>query len=234
MPPAPASAAAALLLAAACAGCCGLTRSPGLRGMDRDTPERAFEFVRAAFVEDATADQYDSLHPEFAKAQGLDRASYALGGSLSPGIFERTAALLREAAVDSVERGGTVNTPAGPRFAARVSLRTGSGAGVFILVDEPIFRLVTTDPEAPVITGAVASVPGAVRFQGDRLRVSLDAMLDVVSPTPGSEVLRIEIHHDWLLYAVERLEGLEEFLGEVKKAADKAQPAPPADGGKPQ
>jgi hypothetical protein len=204
--------------------------------MDRDTPERAFEFVRAAFVEDATADQYDSLHPEFTKAQGLDRASYALGRSLSPGIFERTAALLREAALDGpVDRGGMVKTPAGPRAGARVSLRTASGAGVFILVDEPTFRLVTTDPEAPVITGAVASVPGAVRLDGDRLRVSMDAVLDLVSPAPGSEVLRFEIHHDWLLYAVERLEGLEEFLGEVKRAADKAQPAgPPANGGKPQ
>ncbi|HEU4394346.1 MAG TPA: hypothetical protein VFS92_02200, partial [Planctomycetota bacterium] len=116
----------------------------------------------------------------------------------------------------------------GPRAGARVSLRTGSGAGVFILVDEPTFRLVTTDPEAPVITGAVASVPGAVRLDGDRLRVSLDAVLDLVAPAPGAEVLRFEIHHDWLLYAVERLEGLEEFLGEVKKAADTAN------GGKPQ
>ena len=240
MPPAGARLPLLVLLAAAAAGCCGLQRSAGLRGLDRDTPERAFAFVRAAFVEDSTQDQYDSLHRDFRERHGLTAENYALGRSLSPGIFERTATMLGKAEIDGpVERSLAIRTPAGPRAAARLSLRTPEGAGVFVLVDEPLFRLVTTDPDAPVITGSVASIPGAVRVAGDRLEVRLEAVMDVVAPAPGAEVLRIEVHHDWLLYAVERLEGLEEFLGEVKKAADEAGPEPgpaaaPSNGGKPE
>lgn len=223
MRPAPVPAAAALLLAAAAAGCCGLTRSAGRRGLDRDSPERAFEFVRAAFAEDATADQYESFHPEFVEAQGLDREKYSLGRSLSPGVFERAAALLRGAVLDGPVERGVLQTARGPRAAARVRLRTPGGAGVFVLVDEPRFRLATTDPEIPEVSGAVSSVPGAVRVADGRVQVRLDADLFAV-PAGGAEVLRITIHHDWLLHGVERLEGLEEFLGDVRSAAEKAAP----------
>jgi hypothetical protein len=211
----------AAALAAGAAGCCGLTRSAGMRGLDRDSPERAFEFVKAAFAEDSTRDQYLSLHPDFRDAQGLDETKYSLARSLSPGLFEKAAALLGGAVLDGpIRRGLAVETPRGPRAAARVALRTSGGAGVFVLVDEPRFVLVTTDGEAP---GPVRSVADAVRLSGDRVRVGLDEPL-FLPPPDGAEVLRVTIHHDWLLYGIERLEGFEEFLGEVRDTADRAGP----------
>jgi hypothetical protein len=231
---------AALALAASAAGCCGLTRSAGLRGLDRDTPERAFEFVRAAFAEDATADQYDSFHPDFRDARGLSRARYLLGRNLEPGLFERAASLLAEAEiVPPVERGVLERADGrGRRAVARITLRTPRGSGVFILVDEPAFRLCTSDPDLgrmPPLAVDPAALEGAVRVgpDGRSVVVRFEAPLGAAALDPAAEVHRFELHHDWLLLDIERLEGFEEFLGEVRDAADRSggdAPPPKEDG----
>ena len=72
---------AAIILAAALAatGCCAKGGTLG----DRDTPERAFAFIREAFAGDRVLDQYNSLHPDFRKEQGLNKEAWELARSLS-------------------------------------------------------------------------------------------------------------------------------------------------------
>ena len=218
---------AAVLAALAAVGCCGLTRAAA-RG-NRDTPEASFEFVRAAFAEDRTGDQYDSFHPSFRDAQGISQGKYSLARTVSPGLFEKARRLLGSARLEHPVELGRIDTrrdPADPprtRDAARVVLSTPEGRGVFHLVDEPSWLLATDDEELPSVTGFLGDMERSVRVEGDRLVVEVHAPLDPqFRPLPGSRVRRVEFHHDWLLYGIESLEGFEEFLGEVKAAAERA------------
>jgi hypothetical protein len=221
-----ASAAAALLAAAlGTAGCCGLQRAaaPG----NRDTPEAAFAYVRAAFEEDRTGDQIDSLHPAFMARQGISGTKYVLARGLRPALFRRAAAVLGAARLDSVEyaRIETRRQPGDanrPRDAARVRITTPEGAGVFILVDEPIAFLTTDDADLPPLPINAPDIGRIVRIEGENLLVELRAPLDY-PPKEGAKVRRFEIHHDWLLFDVESLQGFEEFLGQVKETADRAK-----------
>jgi len=222
--------AAGLLAAAlAAAGCCGLQRAAA-RG-NRDTPEAAFEYVRSAFAEDRTGDQVDSFHVSFKGRQGLSDARYSLARSLRPGLFAKAARVLGAAKMEKVEYAAVYETrkgpedPPRPRSAARVSLTTPEGSGVFILVDEPIAVLFTDDPELGAAPVNVPDIGRIVRLEGGRLVVEMKAPLDF-PPEEGARIRRLEIHHDWLLFDVESLQGFEEFLGEVKAAAEKASEAP--------
>lgn len=216
-------AAAVLLGGIAAAGCCGLSRAePGTRG-DRDTPERAFAFVRDAFAEDRTGDQYDSFHPDFREAQGINEGRYETARTLYPGLFEDAAASFRDARIDGPVAPVTAATRLGPRAAARIALAAPSGdRGVFILVDEPVLVLVTDDPEVPRVTVTRPDLVAGLRLEGDTLVVDL-RVKPHTPPLPGSKILRVEIHHDWRLFAIESLEGFGEFLEEVRQAADEAK-----------
>ena len=216
-----------VLFAAALAlsGCCGMARgeAPG----NRDTPEAAFRYITRAFAEDRTGDQFDSLHWTFAKAQGITDYKYRMARSLRPGIFDRAAALLGGATLESVEYARIETradpaSPSRPRNAARVSLATPRGAGVFILVDEPAWTLFTDDGKFP---GHIPDLASAVRFEGEEVVVALRRPLGE-PPAEGVRILRVEIHHDWLLFGVESLEGFEDLLGEVRAAEEKPKEAP--------
>jgi hypothetical protein len=203
--------------ALAAAGCCGLH---GYSHLNRDTPEAAFDFVRAAFAEDRTLDQYDSFHPAFREAQGISAGKYGLARNLRPGLFEKARRIVGEATLESVERGPEpFDFGKGPRGWARVRIRTREGRGVFLLVDEPSWFLSTDDEELGPVRGPVEDVGRSVRVEGSTLVVELRATLPF-PPEPGKQVRRLEIHHDWMLYAVEELEGFDEFLGEVRKTEE--------------
>jgi hypothetical protein len=203
----------AVLLAAAAAlgGCCS-TAAGDPKG-DRDTPERAFDYVRRAFAEDRTEDQFDSLHWAFAKRQGITDLKYRVARRLRPGVFRKAADLLGGATLDAVEYGDLAD-PARPRKAARVRLSTPGGRGVFVLVDEPRWVLVTDDGPFP---GRLADMEKVVRIEADALVADLRRPLDDL-PAEGSRIHRLVIHHDWLLYDVESLDGFEELMGEVRAA----------------
>jgi len=210
-------------LAVAAAGCCSPARL--VKG-DRDTPERAFDFVREAFAADSLPDQYDSFHVDFRERHGISYAKYSLARSLRPGLFEDAGRLLGKARLESMEPVAPVGTPAGPRLAMRMSLRTADGsAGVFLLVDEPRFLLVTDDVELPRKEGSVSGIDKAVKVKDGALEVVLRVPLGKASPVDGARILRFEVHHDWLLYAVESLEGLEALLDEAAAAAEETRPA---------
>ncbi len=218
---------AAVLLAAvlALAGCCGLQRAEA-KG-NRDTPEAAFEFVTRAFAEDRTGDQIDSLHWTFQKAQGINAQKYTFARTLRPGIFRRAADLLGQATLDSVEYGridtrAEPSLPPRPRDAARVSLTTPRGSGVFILVDEPTWTLYTDDGP---FSGHMPELGRTVRVEEDGIVVELRQPLGA-PPLEGARILRVEIHHDWLIFGVESLDGFDELLGEVKATEEKAKEAP--------
>ena len=208
---------AAVLLAAAfaLAGCCGLERAVA-KG-NRDTPEAAFEFVRAAFEEDRTGDQVDSMHWAFKKSQGISDYKYTLARSLRPGVFRKASDLLGRAHLDSVEYGRIES-----RDAARVSVSTAGGSGVFILVDEPTWTLFTDDGPFP---GHIADMERAVRIEDDGVVVDLRQPLGAM-PKDGARILRVEIHHDWLIFGVESLDGFDDLLGEVKATEAKTREAP--------
>ncbi len=222
-----ARAAAALLCGAAAAGCCGLVRAaPGTRG-DRDTPERAFAFVRDAFAEDRTGDQYDSFHPDFREAQGITASRYEMARTLRPGLFEEAADLLRDARIAGPPDRGTVATKAGPRAGARIALEApGGGRGVFVLADEPSLLLVTDDPDLPEVRVSGPELAAAMRVDGGDLVLALRSRL-LIPPRSGSTVLRVEIHHDWLLLGIESLEGFGEFLEEVRRTAEESKEESP-------
>jgi len=211
--------AAVLVLGAA--GCCGLTRGDSA-ALDRDTPERAFDFVRAAFAGDRTGDQYDSFHPDFCETQGLSAGRYAMARSLRPGLFERASVLLGGATLESVAPAGLRDTAAGRRRATRVVILTADGGrGEFLLVDEPAWRMASNDGELPVQAGRIADLEEAVRLVDGSLVVGFRAPLGI-PPLEGTRIHRVTLHHDWLLYGIERLEGFEEFLEDVGAAADEA------------
>lgn len=218
---------AALLLSAAlaAAGCCGLQRAVA-KG-NRDTPEAAFAFVTAAFAEDRTGDQFDSLHWSFVKAQGISAQRYTLARAIRPGVFAKAADILGRATMDGVEyarietRDGPARPPR-PRDAARVSLSTPRGTGVFILVDEPTWTLFTDDED---FTGHFTDLTRAVRFEGEGIAVDLHQPMGAL-PKEGARILRIEIHHDWLIFGVESLDGFEDLIGEVKATEAKVKEAP--------
>jgi hypothetical protein len=215
---------AALLLAGgAAAGCCLTGTSPRLH---RDTPQEAFAYVRAAFLEDSTRAEYDSFHPDFTKRQGISESKYALARNLSPDTFREAARILKGAEVRTVEEGAALGTERGPRAWARVTVHTTEGQGVFLLVDEPLWYLATDDEDLGPVTGPAGDVGGAVKVEGDRLHVTFSAPLPF-PPKPGARVRRFEVHHDWLLYDVESLTGFEEFLRDVRKTAEKASEGKP-------
>ncbi len=220
-------AAAAALLAAglAAAGCCGLQRGSPIG--NRDTPEAAFAFVRDAFREDRTGDQVDSLHQRFQERQGISSTRYALARGLRPGLFRKAADLLGAARLVSVEyaRIDTRKGPADPprlKDAAKLRLAVPGGEGVFILVDEPVWTLYTDDEETGPLWDYLPGVDRAVRIEGGKVVVDLHGDLGVL-PKDGARVRRIEIHHDWQLFDIESLKGFEEFLGQVKEAADQGR-----------
>lgn len=214
-----------VLLAAALAGCCGLQRAVA-KG-NRDTPEAAFEYLTRSFAEDQTGDQIDSFHWTFAKQQGIDAQKYTLARTLRPGIFSKAAELLGKATLDSVEyaRLDTRPDPGAPprlRNAARVTLTTGRGRGVFILVDEPTWTLFTDDGSFP---GHIPDLGTAVKIVDDGVVVELRQALGAL-PAEGAKIHRVEIHHDWLLFGVESLEGFDELIHEVKATDTKAKETP--------
>jgi hypothetical protein len=214
--------AAALLAASAAAGGCCATPGGFVRG-DRDTPERAFAFVRDAFVHDSVGDQAESFHRAFLDRQGFSRSQYELARSLRPGLFEKAARLLASAEVRSVE-GGVLETrrreedPPRPRAAARVTVETASGTGVFLLVDEPVLTVFPLAPGEPEVRGHPGDLDRILRFEGET--AILEARVPADYPPEGPfRVRRVEIHHDWLLWDIESLRGFEELLGEVRAAA---------------
>jgi hypothetical protein len=213
---------AAAAFAAALTGCCTPPAVLGMARWTRDTPEEAFAFARAAFALDSGGDQFEFLHPEFVEEQGLSRTRWGLARRLAPGTFRKAAEILEAATLEGVER-ARLPTRRGERDAARVTLRTPAGTGVFVLVDDPRWRLVTDDPESPPLTGDVPAggADRLVRVEGDALLLG-GALPLAFPPAAGSRVLRFEIHHDWRLRGIESLEGFEEFLGEVRSAAAEA------------
>jgi hypothetical protein len=224
--------AAAGLLAAglAASGCCGLARARAVG--NRDTPEAAFEYVRSAFEEDRTGDQVDSLHWDFKGRQGISDGKYVLARNLRPGLFEKAARILGAAKLEKVEyaRLDTRRRPgdaARLRDAARVSLATAEGSGVFILVDEPTWRFVAVEKDGRVVTqsGQVDDLGRFVRVREGRIEVDLRRPVDFPMEE-APRVLRFEVFHDWLLFDVESLQGFEEFLGQVKETADRTEEAP--------
>jgi hypothetical protein len=210
-----------LAAALALAGCCHGKPTGTTAILNRDTPENAFEFVRAAFAEDRPADQFDSFHPEFTAEQGFGINKYLLARSLSPGTFEKARRLLAEARLD----GEPEYLRNGDLRAVRLHLRTAEGAGTFILLDRPQWEATLDDPDLPSLRGAAGNPDSVVRIEGNRLRVTADLPLDF-PPIEGARVHRFTIHHDWLLRHIESLEGFEEFLGEVKATEEKAKEAP--------
>jgi hypothetical protein len=225
--------AAAGLLAAALAatGCCGLTGGRTIG--NRDTPEAAFEFVRSAFAEDRTLDQLNSLHWLFQGRQGINSSKYEMARTLRPGLFAKAARVLGAAKLEKVEYAAKYETKKGPedaprlREAARVSLTTPEGSGVFILVDEPTWLLVTLEKGGATVvqSGQLTGLDGVVGIRDGQVVAELRRPLDF-PPEEAPRILRLEIHHDWLLFDVESLQGFEEFLGEVKATAEKAAEAP--------
>lgn len=224
--------AAAGLLAAALAasGCCGLVRARAVG--NRDTPEAAFEYVRSAFEEDRTGDQVDSLHWDFKTRQGISDYKYVLARNLRPGLFEKASRILGAAKLEKAEY-ARLDTRRGPgdaprlRDAARVSLSTGEGSGVFILVDEPTWRLVVLEKDGRVVTpsGQVDDLGRFVRVLEGQVEVELRRPLGF-STEEAPRILRFEVFHDWLLFDVESLQGFEEFLGQVKETADTTEEPP--------
>lgn len=112
---------AALLLlgAALLAGCCGLDRAAASPLGNRDTPGAAFAYLREAFRQDLTGNQYDSFHGDFRDAQGLSETKYRLARDLRPGLFEDAAALLGRAVLESVVHGAAPAPPAAGRGPGR-------------------------------------------------------------------------------------------------------------------
>ncbi len=217
---------AAVLLPAAlaAAGCCGLRGDGTSARFNRDTPEGAFDFVRAAYAEDRTRDQYDSFHKAFRDSQGISEGKYSLAYSLRPGLFEKAKRIIGKATLESIEHGAepVEIAPGKSRRWARVTIRTPEGRGVFVLVDEPTWLLVTADDDLGALRGSVEDPGRSVRVEGDELVVEYRTKL-AFPPEPGKEaVRRFEIHHDWQLYGVEELEGFDEFLGEVRKTDEEA------------
>jgi len=203
-----------------CAIFCG-EPPPSPPGLTRDTPEEALDFIRAAFASDNLRDQFESLHEAFTGRQGITYTKLALAHDARPGAFAKMTRYLAEARIESVERSDSFATAAGPRRAARVTLSVpGGGRGVFIVVDEPRYLLVTGDGEVPRKTGILGGQEAGVRVRDGQLEASLRVPLGRSAPADGAEVRRLEIHGDWLLYDIESLEGFDEFLGEVKEASE--------------
>jgi hypothetical protein len=218
---------AALLLAIApaVAGCCTPKAPPTTARMNRDTPEAALEFFRTAFLADETSDQFDSFHPEFVAEQGLSRGKYELARTLAPGTFEKARRLLGSARLDGEPEYAVLRTEKGERAAARLRVATDRGTATFLLVDLPQWEVSLSDPDLPRLHGPAAGFESSVRAEGDRLKVALDLPLDV-PPLPGARVRRFSVHHDWLLWRIEALEGFEEFLGEVRATDEKVKETP--------
>ncbi len=216
--------AAAALLLPLLAGCCGLTRASDSPVGNRDTPEAAFAYIREAFRSDLTGDQYDSFHNDFREANGLSRAKYGLARSLRPGLFEDAAALLGRAEIEAVTPGAGLHpTSGGPLPWAEVVLALpGGGRGTFVLVDEPVLLVVTDDGGLGLPSPIVhRTMDREIRIEDGRLVIALDRRLPV-PPADGSRVRRIEIHHDWLLYGIRSVEGLDRLLEQVRSTAEEA------------
>ena len=210
--------------ALAAAGCCGLTGVGTSTDHNRDTPEAAFDYVRAAYAEDRTRDQYDSFHKRFREDQGISQGKYSLARNLRPGLFAKARKIVGEAVLESVERGAEpFDVGAGPRSWARVRIRTSEGSGVFLLVDEPRLLVVTGDEELGPVTVSLIDLDRSVRVEGNTLIVDIRATLPFPPDTGKEAVRRVEVHHDWRLYAVEELEGFDEFLGEVRKTEEQTE-----------
>lgn len=211
-----------VLLVVAASGCCLGRAESGTRG-NRDSPERAFAFVRDAFVDDRTGDQIDSFHQDFREAHGISSSGYSGARTLYPGKFEKMAALLKDARIEGPVERRVGMTRAGPRAMAVVTLTTSSGGkGVFELVDEPRCRVLSDDPQDPESFAPPPDMARAARIEGEDLVVNFRTRL-YTPPAAGAHIERVEIFHDWLLYEIRSLEGFDEFLQDVRKTAEESR-----------
>lgn len=211
--------AAALL--PALAGCCTPAVSAAPR---RDSPAAAVDWIRNAFVEDRVGDQFDAFHPDMVEREGLSLTRYSLARDLHPGSFGQVAEELRDAGSPVVEpQERPLETRKGPRRWARVTMSTRSGSGVFLLVDEPSYLVVTDDDEVPTRRGVLDGGDLGARIREGRLEVSLRVPLGRDAPLDGSGVLRVELKHDWLLFGIERLDGFDELVRQASEAAADGQ-----------
>jgi hypothetical protein len=214
-------------MALATSGCCA-PRGVTSLDLNRDTPRNAFEYVQAALDDDRIGDLYDSLHPTFADEQGITAAKMSLAHSTMPGAFRDFAEILRNTSITGIEQGERpIDDGGAPRRWARVRLSSDDGRaeGVFILVDRPVVVLLTDDEEvSPTqVTLPMGVLEKTVQVKDGHLFVGLRVPLGEMGPLDGSAVHRVEVRHEWLLYGVESLDGMDELLERVRGMDEEAQ-----------
>ncbi len=206
--------------AVATTGCCTTLTRGAAAGLRRDTPEEAVEALRRAFVEEDLGAQYDALHPDFTAREGISEFKYRMAHDRYPEVFRRAAETLAAAGAPALEPGDApVETSAGPRPWVRVRLATAGGSGVFVLVDDPGYLLVTDDGDVPEKPGSLAAMDRAARVEGGHLVLDARIPLGTVAPRDGAEVRRVELRHRWLLWSIETLEGFDDLVREAATAA---------------
>ncbi len=217
---------AALLAVLACLpGCwvlcafCPVVKSPP-RG-DRDTPENAVDFLVDAFRRDAVLDLFESLHEDFRAENGKFGASdFSAAYAKYKDDFRADAESLAAAARSDVA--------VDAQGVAWITLRGGpTSAEVTIgFVDVPKILVATKDPVVPQIGPAEIDKSRLVRLADGRL--SLPAEFDLtsiqgvsketVAGIRSEDVLRVEIHDDWVVRYVpqERAKNIR-FLDKLKE-----------------
>jgi hypothetical protein len=189
-------------------GCCGVARvvcaieaPPSPPKGTRDTPAAAVDFLIEAFRERRISDIYRSLHPDFrSDCGGFSQAEFAAAYDRFEEDFDADARSL--AASTRSPAGGDPGGPVG------VALRNeADGAEVTIwFVNEPRVRVVTKDDWVGTLEGAIDKA-ALVRLEGGRLGLPADLELatvcdvgpDALDRLRGGDVVRVEIHDDWLV-----------------------------------
>lgn len=195
-------------------GCCGIARvmcevkapqSPA-RGT-RDSPEEAVDYLVDAFRNRRINDIYTSLHPDFRRENGgftQEQFQYVYDKYEQDFVADAGSLAASERTLLKVDETNHL------AFMRLVNASTGAEV-VVVFMDQPKIRVVTKDDFVGTIGGPV-EMSDLVTLSEGRLRLPADFPLtsienvqpETVAGLASSDVLRVEIHHDWLVRAVPR------------------------------
>lgn len=177
--------------------------------LTRDAPRDAVDFLVDSFENRRIQDIYKSLHPEFVQSNGDFSA-----GDFTALYNEYEPDFLADAATLSVAQRSAV-AYGSDRSVAGITLVNGASKITLYFKNRPAYRVVLTDPDVGAIPGTLISMADAVAVDGDQVGVLQPLSLQGIAGVRPEEIKRIEIHDDWLLWAIQDPEGIR-FLDRIQ------------------
>lgn len=200
---------ALLLPGCLCAVFCRTPAPESPPRLTRDTPQEAVDFLVDSFENRRIQDIYTSLHPEFVESNGDFSA-----GEFTALYNEYEADFLADASTLSVADRSQVAYGTSGQVAG-ITLAGGGARITLYFKNRPAYRVVLKDPDVGAIPGTLISMTDAVAVQGDVVGVVQPLSLQGIPGVRPGEVKRIELHDDWLLWAIQDPEGIR-FLDRIE------------------